>query len=387
MSSRARVFLTWGRQRRAWFLGTAAALVLALAGCAAGAPPTSPTAPAAVPSPATGATAVSPVPTAAPTPLPPTETPIPAATATLGPAATLNPAGRVGLGAYFSETPYDRFAAALAFEELLQHRLQYVLWFQAWGNDDREFLTDLVRLAGEHGWIPVITWEPWERSFADPTAPQPPYSLDSIAAGQHDAYIRSWAHAAHSLGVPIVLRFAHEQSTEPGSRLWYPWQGDPEGYRAAFRHIVALFRQEGADNVQFMWSAMWLNSWAASYYPGDDVVDLVGTTVLNHGTGAATEWARWRSFAELFDEQYQAALQWGVPIVITELATAEQGGDKAAWLHECFASLEVEYSLVEGVLLLEVTSDREWPAINWSVASSSESLAAFRAAISDPHFR
>jgi hypothetical protein len=73
--------------------------------------------------------------------------------------------------------------------------------------------------------------------------------------------------------------------------------------------------------------------------------------------------------------------------MISELATADQGGDKAAWLRDCFTSLETKYPLVRAVLLFEVTSDREWPSINWSVAASEESLAAFKAATDDPHFK
>jgi beta-mannanase len=211
--------------------------------------------------------------------------------------------------------------------------------------------------------------------------------LSSIVAGDHDAYIRTWARAARASGVPIVLRFAHEHSTEPGTRPWYPWQGDPEGYREAFRHIVTLFREEGADNVRHLWSAMWLNSWASQYYPGDDVVDYVGTTTLNHGTGAQAAWAQWRTFDDLFAPQYRAALQWNKPIIVTEVATAEYGGDKAAWLRDCFNGVKYQYPLVRGVLLFEVEADREWPIINWSVASSPESLAAFKEVINDPIFR
>jgi len=73
--------------------------------------------------------------------------------------------------------------------------------------------------------------------------------------------------------------------------------------------------------------------------------------------------------------------------MLTELGSAEQGGDKAAWLRDCFNSLETRYPLVAGVLLLEVESDREWPEINWSVASSPESLGAFQKAIDDPYFK
>jgi hypothetical protein len=314
-------------------------------------------------------------------------TPVPTDTPTPAPIPTLNPAGRVGLGAYLDGTPYDEFQAVQELERLLGHKMQYALWFQAWGDDDRDFPTYWIELAAQKGLTPVITWEPWKRDFANAAAVQPAYSLAGIAAGEHDEYIRAWAKSAKSVGVPMTIRFAHEQSTEPGARLWYPWQGDPEGFKAAFRHIVTLFREEEATNAQFLWSAMWLNEWASQYYPGDDVVDLVGTTVLNHGTAPTVPWAKWRSFDELFTGQYQAALQWGKPIILTELATAEQGGDKAAWLRDCFTSLKTTYPLVEGVLLLEMHSDRGWPEINWSVTSSPESLTAFKEAIDDPHFK
>jgi beta-mannanase len=293
----------------------------------------------------------------------------------------------VGLGAYLDGTPYDSFGAVQRFEALLKHKMQYALWFQAWGNDDRPFPSYWVGLAAQKGLVPVITWEPWQRNFTDPTALQPAYSLSSIASGAHDAYIRSWAQGAKAAGVPMVIRFAHEQSTQPGTRQWYPWQGDPEGYKAAFRHIVAIFRQEGATNVQFLWSAMWLDQWASQYYPGDDVVDMVGTTVLNHGTVPTTSWAQWRTFDDLFSVQYQAVRQWNKPIMLTELGTAEQGGDKAAWLRDCFTSLQSKYPLVQGVLVFEVRSDREWPAVNWSVASSPASLAAFQAATGSSYFK
>ena len=298
-----------------------------------------------------------------------------------------NPTGHVGLGAYLKDVPYEEFTTVEEFEQLVGHKMHYVLWFQAWGDSDHAFRGDWIQLASQKGLTPVITWEPWVRDFANPSAEQPTYSLGSIAAGEHDDYVRWWAQASRSVGVPIIIRFAHEQSTEPGVRLWYPWQGDPEGYKAAFHHIVAVFREEGADNVQFLWSAMWLNEWASLYYPGDDVVDMVGTTILNHGTVPTVPWAQWQSFDELFRVPYESALQWGKPIVLTELGSADQGGDKAVWLRDCFTSLEARYPLVAGVLLLEVESDREWPEINWSVASSPESLGAFRKAIDDPYFK
>ena len=49
--------------------------------------------------------------------------------------------------------------------------------------------------------------------------------------------------------------------------------------------------------------------------------------------------------------------------------------------------MKPRYPLVRGLILFEVTADREWPSINWSVASSAESLAAVRVVLADPYFK
>ncbi len=351
--------------------------------------PTATLTPSATPTPTPTATpTLTPTPTATSTP---TETPSPTPTATSTPlprpARQLNRQGTVGLGIYTQAVPYDSFASIYAFERMVQRRMAYVLWFQAWGDSDSAFAREQIAEAHRAGLTPVITWEPWQRNFSSPVATQPAYTLQAIAGGAQDDYIRSWARGARDLGGPLIIRFAHEQSTEPGERSWYPWQGDPEGYRAAFRHIVGVFREEGARNVQFFWSGMWLHQWGPTYYPGDDVVDWVGTTVLNHGTDITEDWAAWRTFDDLFEQQYLAAVPWGKPVMIVEMGTAEHGGDKAEWLRDAFGSLQTKYPLVRAALLFEVTSDREWPHINWSVASSPNSLAAFREAIRSSHFQ
>jgi len=327
-------------------------------------------------------------PTLTPTPTStPTITPTPSRTPLPPPVATLNPQGTVGLGIYTVDVPYDNFDSVYRFESQVRHKMSYVLWFQAWGDGDSAFARGRIWDAHRRGLIPVITWEPWRRDFTNTVATQPDFTLQAIAAGLQDEYIRSWARSAATMNVPIVIRFAHEQSTEPGVRSWYPWQGDPVGYREAFRHIVEVFREEGADNVEFFWSAMWLHQWADEYYPGADVVHWVGTTILNHGTEIPEDWAEWRTFSRLFDVQYQAALQWNKPIMIVELGTASAGGDKAQWLRDAFTALPASYPQVRAVLLFEVRSDREYPSINWSIAETPASLAAFRESVNTPYYR
>ncbi|MDQ3007984.1 MAG: glycosyltransferase [bacterium] len=287
-----------------------------------------------------------------------------------------------GLGVYYSEYWRNGFQPVADLENLLAHDVCYALLFTAMGDGDSPFPSQAVAEATARGYVTMITIEPWRRAFDARQTIQPEYSLESIALGHHDEYFRQWAQDAASSGVPIIVRFAHEQATAVGSRSWYPWQGDPVNYVAAFRHVVGVFNQENARNVSFIWSGMWLdqpNSWL--YYPGDDAADIIGTTVLNHG--AATEWG-WMTFEFLFGAQYDAIVaRTDKPIMITELGSAEQGGNKAEWLREMFRLLATRYTRVNSIFILEYDVDRQFNQINWSLHSSPETLQAAREALAE----
>lgn len=257
-----------------------------------------------------------------------------------------------------------------------------VLIFNAWGDQDRSFPADLIAQAHAEGRGIILTSEPWVRDFSDPNRFQPEYSLESIANGDHDEYLRAWASQAAALGIPFIYRFAQEQSTDVGLLDWYPWQGDPEGYVAAFRHIHQIFQEEGATNIRFMWSAFFHSPDAPLYYPGDDVVDLIGTTVLNHGTDIPESYAQWFDFEYLMRSQYEMiTTNWpGKTIYIAEMASAEQGGSKAQWLTEAFVRFAAEYTQVEGVSLIQGI-DFKYPMVDWSINSSNESLFAMQAVV------
>ena len=88
-----------------------------------------------------------------------------------------------------------------------------------------------------HGAEPVITWEPWETSLAQ------------IAEGGDDQYIYNAATAAAAWGKPLFVRFAQEMNG-----AWFPWAGHPGVYKKAWRHVVRIFREVGADNVRWVWN-------------------------------------------------------------------------------------------------------------------------------------
>ncbi len=237
---------------------------------------------------------------------------------------------RIGLGVYLPQVNTYNYDLVVKYEDKIQHKLKYILLFRGWGDVDSDFPEYGVKYMKALELTPIITWEPWKRDFENPTVNQEQYSLQSIIDGQHDTYITDWANSARDANIEIIIRFAQEQSTPPNSQSWYPWQGDPERYVAAYRHIVDVFRQNKATNVKFMWSPIYTEfPFSEAYFPGADYVDYVGITSLNHGKNIGTEWERWKSCDEVFTPQYNAALKYNLPIIVSEIGSSEVGGSKA----------------------------------------------------------
>lgn len=302
-----------------------------------------------------------------------------ASTAAPSPTAAATPPRGVQLGVALEEFPGD-FGAITAFGELSGRMPDLVMFFQAWGNSDRDFKEWLPALDALDV-TPFITWEPWDRAaFIDQKA----YTGEAILAGEHDAYIDNWASRAAEYGKPIYLRFAHEMNTPPGKTYWYPWQGDPEQYVAVWRYVHDRFTAAGADNVIWVWSVAWMNDDALLYYPSGDYVDMVGLTVLNFGTGKPD--STWRSFGELYGIQQSRVLAYDKPVIITELGTAEQGGDKGEWIAAIGDDIEQRYPEIQALVWLNYSRSREFEAINWRVDSSPDALAGWRRLVNHPIF-
>ena len=116
-----------------------------------------------------------------------------------------------------------------------------------------------------HGVVPFVQ--------IDPTAA----SINGIANGTYDDYLRSYADSVRNFRHAVVIGFGHEMNA-----TWYPW-----GYKhvpaatfvAAWRHIVTLFRQEGAENVTWLWTLQADQPGTgpiASWWPGAQYVTWVG---------------------------------------------------------------------------------------------------------------
>jgi mannan endo-1,4-beta-mannosidase len=229
-----------------------------------------------------------------------------------------------------------------------------------------------------HGAVPMITWEPWDQHHEGSYWP-----LSSIAAGQYDPFIAESARAAAAWGNPILLRFAHEMNGG-----WYPWGRNrngntPAAYKAAWRHVVSVFRAAGAVNVKWVWTPYVLNGHSfpfRRYYPGDRWVDWAGVDGLNGGSVFG-----WRSFSEIFEDSYRQLIRITPrPLIIAEVGSTESGGHKAVWLSR---ALRRSLPRMPDIRALVWWADATDYRGNFGVDSSPAALGALRSAMALPRYR
>jgi hypothetical protein len=208
------------------------------------------------------------------------------------------------------------------------------------------------------GQTPMVTWEPYNQS------------LSSIAQGSYDSYLRESATIAREWGGELMIRFAHEMNG-----TWYPWDGAPSDYVAAWRHIVTVFREAGATNVRWVWAPNNNRTHSMSfgeYFPGEEWVDYVGLDGYNWGSTPGNEWS---SLREVFLSSYtELTALSSKPVIITETSSSEVGGDKAQWIRTGFLKTSPE-EMPRDVAAIWFNKSME---DDWRINSSQASLEAFR---------
>jgi beta-mannanase len=225
--------------------------------------------------------------------------------------------------------------------------------------------------------LPEITWEPWDASKGLYVS-QPTYRLSNIIDGRFDGYIWTWARALAKWKHPVLLRFAQEMDGN-----WFAWDEYANGnhvgqFVLAWRHVHRIFQLAGATNVKWVWSPAFANS--AETFPGTGSVDVVATTCQN---GDKRLFARgWQSFAEDCGPTIARLhkLAPGLPIQLSETASAEAGGSKAQWISEMFAYL-AHHPEVKSVIWFNIVKETDWriessPAAQRAFAAGARAIGA-----------
>ena len=273
-----------------------------------------------------------------------------------------------------------------SLENALGEPLLIMQLYNAWGDEkDSAFPARAIHAVWAAGSVPLVTWEPWLGAFDGErhehlrrAAERDRGGLADVAAGHYDFYVDEWARAAARFEHPLFVRFAHEMNDS----YRYPWgpshNPNPAHFVAAFRHVVERFRAAGAKNVLWVWAPSISYGDYETRYPGADVVDWVGTGVLNYGNAA--RWSRWQSADEILRPHYARLAAYGKPIVIAEFGSVASGGDRAHWYESALATLPSSYPMVRALLFFHVAIDRTVTnePLSWSFATDARVAAAVR---------
>jgi hypothetical protein len=235
----------------------------------------------------------------------------------------------------------------------------------------------------KNGSIPFFSWS----SQSLPSGSnQPNFQLADITAGNFDDFIRTWATAAKSWGHSFFLRFNWEMNGN-----WFSWaegvNGNKQGdYVAAWRHVHDIFTSVGATNAAWVWcpniDAQSQFTPLAGLYPGDSYVDWTCLDGYNWGASRGS----WDSFDHAYKKTYHEIVDTiapSKPMIIGEISSSESGGSKAEWITDVLTvQLPTNYPQVRGIVWMDFNVDN----MDWPIASSAASRAAFAAALQSPRY-
>ena len=288
---------------------------------------------------------------------------------------------------------YDRIGK---FAQELGRSPGLINFFAPWKKPDgtyRPFPADLCDYVRSFGAAPLITWPPGQANEQHQVEnfkgdrPQPDFDTVALAAGTHDQYIRDWSVAAREYKHPLYVRLMHEMLVAP-----YPWSksqnrnDSPAKYVAAFRHIVAIFKQNQATNVQFIWCIGVGNAKVAQdYYPGDEYVEWISLDGYNT---VRNENIPWRSFEMIFGNSYQTLVAFSArPMIISEVSTVEDLSDptrRGKWFEE--AVLDTIPNKMPRIKAVVLFNSRGHPAPNrtYLINTQPESFAIIKRLFQNP---
>lgn len=290
------------------------------------------------------------------------------------------------------------------FEKMVGKHQAIVASSSYWG--EQTFPEENVRLIARHGSVPLIYWSPWDKPYEEGRGPDK-YSLTSIIAGAHDAYIDMWAEKAREFGGPMVVSFANEMNGE-----WFPWSGKlyggsnpvpdtnpvrfqgPETFKKAYRHVVDRVRAKGATNVQWVLHLMNYSlpqeGWnlAAEYYPGPEYCDWLGFSL--YGSQFADD--DWAPFFPLLDWPYEELrrIDASKPVMICEWAVGDfpNLGSKSDWIRDAFRLFKSpKYPNIKAIVYWhERWQNADGRYSNLHVNSTPDSLEAYQQGVADPTY-
>jgi mannan endo-1,4-beta-mannosidase len=208
------------------------------------------------------------------------------------------------LGVFEPGTP-PAYGPIAQFAEAAGREPKLLGYYSGWAGT---FDTSFAEMIYRHGIIPFVQIDPTDASVA------------AIVAGTYDGWLRTYADSVADFGHAVVIGFGHEMNA-----WWYSWgyrHVPPSTFVAAWRHIVMVFRSEGADNVTWLWTLQADEQGTgpiASWWPGAQYVAWVG--IDGYYTRPSD------TFASVFGTTIQQVRKFtNKPILLSETAVGPDAG-------------------------------------------------------------
>jgi mannan endo-1,4-beta-mannosidase len=260
------------------------------------------------------------------------------------------------LGVYEHGSPAS-YQSIAEFGRVAGRQANLAGYYSGW---PEPFKTTFARTALGHGAATLVQLDPTDTPVA------------AIAAGDYDDYLRSFADAVRDFAHPVVIGFGHEMNA-----TWYTWgygHVPAKVFVAAWRHVVTLFRQEGANNVTWLWTIQADipgTGPIASWWPGKQYVTWVGIDgyyyrpVSTFATVFGSTIAQVRSFTNK-------------PVLLSETAAGPAAG-QVAKIRDLFDGVSAYRTL--GLVWFDIAQHDGIYHQDWRIEDSRSAERAFRVGV------
>lgn len=192
-----------------------------------------------------------------------------------------------------------------------------------------------------------------------------------------------WAQTIKSRGGSQMLSYHHEAEAS-GSKKY----GTPSDYVAAYRHVVSIFRAQGANNVVWVWQPTAFafrvkpsdRRYYMNWYPGDAYVDNVGFDGYNAGNCFGRH--EWSSIASFTDPVLSFVRAHHKKASLQEFA-APPDSRRAAWLNDVHSYLAANKDVLTAAFYFQNGTG----SCGWKLTTSAEFQAYGNTARDTSSFR
>jgi Glycosyl hydrolase family 26 len=269
---------------------------------------------------------------------------------------TLAPRSDSYLGVYEPGAPAS-FGQVTEFARSIGREPNLAGYFSGWAEP---FKTAFASTARRDGAVTLVQIDPTDAT------------VGAIAAGDYDGYLRSYADEVRDFGHPVVLGFGHEMNAS-----WYPWgygHIPPRVFVAAWRHIVDLFRAQGAGNVTWLWTIQADSPGTGpvrSWWPGSRYVSWIGIDGYYYRPSD--------TFAGVFGATIRQVRTFtGKPVLLSETGAGPAAG-QAAKIGDLFRGMSAYQTL--GLVWFDIAQHDGIYHQDWRIEHSAAAVRAFRQGI------